>query len=1272
MAGRAHVSAPELLDLIHAVNPTAQGLGPREQAERYAQKSRLQSLLIRKFGEALSVERDGADERVVSIRYRAFERNGCHALIASLDDDARSWVLRRIDERAAPALPSGHARPASSPPATQTPPAGGKGASEPPRGHDVEGLLQRGRDALDAYDYEVASQCFSEALDRSSGQAAAAQCLLMLMVDHLAADRDALALRARLSRDALQSPDVRGLLAVAAARVEEVADARALCSGASSDRVVEALCVLGERALRDNALDESERLIAEAAAVEAAHARVQGLREALDQARKQAREPLEQQLSVVLASGDLGRAETMAQDLLAQASDSAVARRALRAIADQRAQAEFQRLMACVDDAVARGALDAAVSTLRQASAIAPDVEARTSSAARLATLEAERAELALQARVEANVAKLEEPDPWPGVSEFAALSPEARKRVRRLANRPELHDVELMLGAGVSPDAAAAASRALQDALAIADTDPSAGLALLEAHGKALQSHPGAARARALANDRLGEARQRETEKLMQSARAILARGDARAALDALGRIDARAATRPQRETIDAMRASAERQLVREANVCEFERLLHSGDALRARELADHCLADAADPAPEQWQAARSAAVAAVRRAFRVWLAHTPDAPLPLADGALPPASGTGATIPIGRTGERPLTREELHAALDSGARSLTLCEPQDCWLFVRIVDLALRRVQTRLVLRLPERIDSVEVQYSPPSTLRLLGANGAVLELCPHTGDVRMWRSGSDVLPLDEIIERTSLAGDGRFLWLVSRKRLGSERVRVVDLARRRVARELPEGWWLQPVLGASVPTMACSFSLQVLSLFEPRGVPLTNAKTRLGGGLGNALVHPSGRGLLVLVIEEDERLDRDVALGWVQIDEAGNASEVQWLPETLAEAPHACATSLDQGLSFLLASVSGAGNELRAYAPEGERLVQVWAVPLATDDQLVQDIDSRSVALVRTHGSHIAYIPLGMQAPALPVADPGPSSVPSLDTFVNECASADDEDEQDLFGLIEALQPMSDDAALVEVRARMQAPAADLPSVFALCDAARRTGKSRACHAAVEWMNARHPHDPHTALASALGFADDGRWEDVRQVLGNMDLDTLQANRRQHAHHLLARALLEAGESQRAHHVLQRAAAGGVGRCKLQPLIDLAAPLPPDASGDSPVLALRRAVECADAALARSANAEALTAIDIDVVWRSHEQQSLARLAEAHLRNDPMDDATLFQKALALATFLEVQRTQFYRRDYPLPTARWSEPQLTDLGARAQAWLDALGER
>src|SRR5262249_45297924 len=86
-----------LIEAVRRVNPTARGLDPALEASAYAVKSRLQARLIADHADALAVELDPATPGAVLLRHRYEGRHACHALIDSLDIDARAWVRFQLD-----------------------------------------------------------------------------------------------------------------------------------------------------------------------------------------------------------------------------------------------------------------------------------------------------------------------------------------------------------------------------------------------------------------------------------------------------------------------------------------------------------------------------------------------------------------------------------------------------------------------------------------------------------------------------------------------------------------------------------------------------------------------------------------------------------------------------------------------------------------------------------------------------------------------------------------------------------------------------------------------------------------------------------------------------------------------------------------------------------------------------------------------------------------------------------------------------------------------
>ena len=106
IADRVRPGAADLIALIRDVNPTGRGLKGTEAARRYALKSRLQSILVVRFQDAIEIHTEPIEPGVVSLRHRPSGVDACHAVIAELEDEARSIVQRAVDLGSQPELSS--------------------------------------------------------------------------------------------------------------------------------------------------------------------------------------------------------------------------------------------------------------------------------------------------------------------------------------------------------------------------------------------------------------------------------------------------------------------------------------------------------------------------------------------------------------------------------------------------------------------------------------------------------------------------------------------------------------------------------------------------------------------------------------------------------------------------------------------------------------------------------------------------------------------------------------------------------------------------------------------------------------------------------------------------------------------------------------------------------------------------------------------------------------------------------------------------------------
>lgn len=347
--GRVKPGPRALVSLIAEVNPTGRGLSPAEKTRRYAEKSALQSLLLRWYGDAFFAETTEVDD-IVLLRHRHFDECACHAQISGLDDAARAWVWRNLDDHPESEL---HEREPDGAPASDE--ASGNPAL----------LLAKAQAALAAYDYEKAEHLFVAAFEATAGSAPSSRALLELYVDVLGQDARALELEARLSRAARNDPPVRSLIGLAAARSGDAARAIELVRDVTHPRVGEVYATAGRAALRSGKVDEARACAAQARSL-GATSEAASLEAAIEEALRKRAQVEEAKLDALIAAGDEQGAEAFARELLSAGVPSARAKRFLREVAERRAALTQAELSRKAREAIDAGKWNAARRALRE------------------------------------------------------------------------------------------------------------------------------------------------------------------------------------------------------------------------------------------------------------------------------------------------------------------------------------------------------------------------------------------------------------------------------------------------------------------------------------------------------------------------------------------------------------------------------------------------------------------------------------------------------------------------------------------------------------------------------------------------------------------------------------------------------------------------------------------------------------------------------------------------------------------------------------------
>jgi len=562
LRGRVTPDAPALCALIREVNPSDLGLPRAEEARRYALKGRLQSLLVRRFRDVVEiVVEPGAAVGVVLLRHRPSGAGAGHAVIAQLDEDARSWVQRQVDigvvATAGEVVTAGGSagvprdRPSGGTSSPRGNPAARTGGSRrrgdaPPRDAglvlddvaDVAELLHAGRRAAGAYDYELARSFFQRALERSPDATEPAATLLELLVDDLGADTDALAVADSLEDGILAEPRVRGRLALAAARSGDRARALMFVRGLRDAGAADVFLGLSVHALAAGDEGTAAEDLARARSHAPSHAGIGAVETSLDEVRRVRRKPQIERVVSLVAGGRFEEAAAAARELRGGKTIEPELREALAAIDEHERRERTERLVAAAERALGSNDLETATGHLRQALTHAL-AEERARVERRLADVEALRRAAAEVAAAGATLRMLSSGDATDGLIAYLGLAPGARLRVRDVAasrgpgapgGLSALDALDALDATGVTGTGARARARAavaavlaLGRASLIVDHDPQGALDLLAAHAKVLEgAQPAEAVARRARAAQRGQ-EEDEARRRLRAARRML-----------------------------------------------------------------------------------------------------------------------------------------------------------------------------------------------------------------------------------------------------------------------------------------------------------------------------------------------------------------------------------------------------------------------------------------------------------------------------------------------------------------------------------------------------------------------------------------------------------------------------------------------------------------------------------------------------------------------------------------------------------------------------
>jgi len=1271
------ISPLELVRLIHKVNPTSEDLAENEKVERYRLKSRLQGLLIEKFGDKLVVEQPDPDNlSLISLRLAHFHEDACHAILDDLDPETRSRIQRYIDVNYASWDEDGTRQLFISDDSTGSDQRTKNLDPQSLDQYSAEELMKIGRVAFEEYDYDTSEKIYRRACNSVYTDPEPARALLELYVDYLASYGKAIEFFNSLSATVKKDDTVRGLYALALARDGQVEQAIEIISDPGAPRGSEIYLIAGHQFIENGDYERASQCHGALVSSE-----LPGLKSELNKLedkiiwlRSEHIKPMEVTMLEAWEAGEYHEAVRYADELLAQVPENREGLRIKRLFEEYRKNEEIESLLLKADAAREGKEYRREVSLLKRILSM-NDGDA-TITARYKRALES----LATQ-KEETDFAAIREQMASDHIHDalllYSSLNPDQQARfaeehederfewLARIMESPAIIKPEKMISAVI---ALAEARKELAR-----DGDPDTIKSLIISHEKILRPISVAMETLIVADEKARTYEGMKARKLLQEAEKLLRAGDLPPAKSCVDTIDESALDDDERQILKILK-----QDLRKTEDCRTLKMIYAerekrGDHFSARNFARKLTEIVVPEEKPEWLDKIREHGEAIKTEWRLSRLDAEDLP-----------------VEYRMISSTPGIDQEMAALFETGDRiAYAACFGR--WLILFLYDIHEKCREEAIILRLPVPFSYCSVKLSG-NTIVCFDESVGMVGLSIEPLDILFWYDFSQFIRKGEIIELSEYLQDHDRLWLSVRipGTKGSEEIRVIHLDQRRIERQFRlDGVPFVYRHGNELRIADDNFRSNLIKIYSDHGQLIDTLTLSDEYPVHGFIRHPDGNGYIVMFSEdpdiefsyepasgedEDEEEESDCQLFLQSVSDDGALSARVYIEGSIGERNSGLLVSNEHELAVVHYAGEN-GHFIRVHDTRGEELGTLYEIVATGHFMVATDEFRRSVAALSLHHEGVQAAVLRYEKPRFRKCEENLicDTIPILSSF-NLCNKPTGAMNAMVLAYMAQLRysSQSDYNSMKEKLEKADSP----DDIAALIYALERSYRIDAADDLYAWFEEKYPDHPKTRIEKAMKASRNRNWHEVVDLLIDLKLEILNDGWARHAAHILGFGLWEIGAIDKALKLWEEGMSRTDGRCELLPYIEYGdqwidflegLPEAPDQTGTIEVIKLYHRV---DEAMSRGEWNTVIAQFEQYGIGSLKDIQLLARFAEAYLKISCDNDRLLLGKISVLAKYIWEYnaRSSYSSLMSPAPPYRWSENRLKSIFDSASRWLDS----